>query len=542
MGEDLSIVPPVIDDKLEAGPSQFGDLRVWGYELNADPLWTASGSWTMGRDPLGLQATSIRLYQQLVPGITNITNRLRYYSYYPWIIRLYERTEHSDSSSKWATFVRRADALYALASMVVDPDHSDGLGGWDWANGHRQDAAENGIDLGRFADDPKSDSTYLQALRGTFGAAYAPTFIDLGLTTASSVPVTIGRGNELADAFAKSVGPAAEFIQEALQTGHVRADELKLIGEAIHPSGIPEGSDELQLLREFLGGAWQDDPQGETRRSTAWLLLDAYRQGVTPGDAEQLRTLWYDRLLPNNAPYDQAGSTIDRWRAYQANEYCHVALECVLNGLVGSQAEDHPDGIEPRGLVAELVAESLADAKGTWTEWALEIADDLHWSERQLGSVLLEAIRRPERPTPDDLFNAFRLLALLWVRWSSGDGDVRKIISITAGRTGRSLDGVFRTLDENAEVPVGQAVAALLQRHIIIDHQTIAGHKLSSAGTFTYHFMVADGLLTDGEVGAYTYTTPRLSNFTRLLRDAKLIDGDALTAAGEAFVEAHQPL
>jgi hypothetical protein len=140
------------------------------------------------------------------------------------------------------------------------------------------------------------------------------------------------------------------------------------------------------------------------------------------------------------------------------------------------------------------------------------------------------------------LGDAFRLLALLWVRWAGTEGDVRKIILVAAGRNGRSLDGVLRTLDDNADAPVCDAATALLQRHIVTDHQAIAGHKLAAAGTFTYHFMVADGLLTDGEVGAYAYTTPRLGNFTRLLRDAKLIDGDVVTSDGEAFLEQNQPL
>ena len=42
-------------------------------EQDGDPYWTKTGSWTMGLDPLGLQATSIRIYQSLVPNITNIT-------------------------------------------------------------------------------------------------------------------------------------------------------------------------------------------------------------------------------------------------------------------------------------------------------------------------------------------------------------------------------------------------------------------------------------------------------------------------------------
>jgi hypothetical protein len=34
------------------------------------PAWTTAGSWSLGRDPLGMQATSVRLYRNLVPGLT----------------------------------------------------------------------------------------------------------------------------------------------------------------------------------------------------------------------------------------------------------------------------------------------------------------------------------------------------------------------------------------------------------------------------------------------------------------------------------------
>jgi hypothetical protein len=85
------------------------------------PSWTKAGSWTLGRDPLAMQATSVRLYRDLVPGLTNVTNRLRYYSYYCWLIQHYEKKEHSDDEAKWRVFIRRAEALYALASNVVDP-------------------------------------------------------------------------------------------------------------------------------------------------------------------------------------------------------------------------------------------------------------------------------------------------------------------------------------------------------------------------------------------------------------------------------------
>jgi hypothetical protein len=43
------------------------------------PMWTKPAVWSAGRGPLGMQATSVRLYRRLAPGLTNVTNRLRYF-------------------------------------------------------------------------------------------------------------------------------------------------------------------------------------------------------------------------------------------------------------------------------------------------------------------------------------------------------------------------------------------------------------------------------------------------------------------------------
>src|SRR3546814_9816613 len=84
-------------------------------EQDGDPYWTKTGSWTMGLDPLGLQATSIRIYQSLVPNITNITNRLRYYAYFPWLIEL--RSE--EHTSELQSLMRISYAVFCLKKKTL---------------------------------------------------------------------------------------------------------------------------------------------------------------------------------------------------------------------------------------------------------------------------------------------------------------------------------------------------------------------------------------------------------------------------------------
>lgn len=513
-----------------------------GTVRDGDPLWTKTGSWTMGLDPLGLQATSIRIYQSLVPNITNITNRLRYYSFFPWLVGLYEKLHHSDDPARFARFMRRGEALYALATLVDDQQGSDGLGGSNWASQHRAEAAINGIDFRPFTDDRTSPHTYLQAPRGNYGVAYAPSLVEMQWLTPSSVPVTKGRGQAVASAFAQSIGHVADDIEAVLLSGTATAKQLQDIGAAIHPAKIPSGSQEQSALREFLIGANDTTQDALSRRSTIWLVLDLIRKGVAPGDIDALRQAFYARKLPDDQAYDQSSETLDRWRAYQANEFGQVALAGALNALTGLQQKDHPSGIEPKDLIGKVIASSLPASNQSWKQWASSLAAGSTTDELELVEPVLQDLGNGERPAEETMLSAFKLLAVLWARWAQGDGAVRPIIARMAGPDGRSLDGILRTLDVAQDQPPGEALAAVLLKHVVIDHQIIAGRKLSTAGTFTYHFLVEDGLLSEGLLGEYGYTTPRLFNLTRVLRDAGYLSDAGVTSDGEAFLEQYQPL
>ena len=56
--------------------------------LVRDPAWTEYKK-KSGLDPLGMQNSSINLYQRLLPGISNVTLRVRYYGFYAWLASIY---------------------------------------------------------------------------------------------------------------------------------------------------------------------------------------------------------------------------------------------------------------------------------------------------------------------------------------------------------------------------------------------------------------------------------------------------------------------
>jgi hypothetical protein len=94
------------------------------------PEWTEYRK-KNGLDPLGMQNTSVALYQRLLPGISNVTLRMRYYGLYAWLSAVYARRIGDTDPKTWQRFVRRAEALYALAAQARGGE--GGIAGIQWA-------------------------------------------------------------------------------------------------------------------------------------------------------------------------------------------------------------------------------------------------------------------------------------------------------------------------------------------------------------------------------------------------------------------------
>lgn len=519
----------------------------WEMVVELTPTWTKAGLWTLGRDPLGIQATSVRIYRNLVPGLTNVTNRLRYYSFYCWVIDRYEATEHSGDDSRWRTFIRRAEALYALACNLANLDEADGLAGNIWARKILKTVEGHTFDVRPFTDYHPGAEQYLSAKRGNFGQFYIASMTDEKfLSRSTGIPIVSEHlGRKAAQAFRTSAGDPADKLLAAIRDGTMQVEDLREIGHTVHPSNIPTDSEEMALLRSFLVSEANATNSGRARRASCWLLLDLFRKGVSADDENAMRRAFYNKALPDGTNYSPPGQTAELWRAYQANELCHIALEAVLNALV-ARLQRKLDGENPDILIAETIESVLRELNAnevSWQDWAGEVGVTNTGSEDKLAQPILGTLQDTKLAGDRNaLENALVLMAVLWVRWRATDAGVREPIERHAAKGGRSLGGIIRTLDDEAKSLTLKAVAQVIRRHVVSDHLAIAGRKLAASGTFTYHFTLADGVLADGRIASYGYTNPRLRNLVRFLKDASLHDDSGVTPAGKSFLNDCQPV
>ena len=77
--------------------------------------WAYNDGFKRGRDPLGVQNSSVATYSNLLPGLTNLTGHIRYYSLYCWLLSEYDKLEKATNINVHQyNFIRRAELALAL--------------------------------------------------------------------------------------------------------------------------------------------------------------------------------------------------------------------------------------------------------------------------------------------------------------------------------------------------------------------------------------------------------------------------------------------
>lgn len=504
------------------------------------PDWNKPGTFSAGRDPLGLQAASVRLYTDLLPGLTNVTNRLRYFSFYCWVVRQFELQRHTLDEDKWSIFIRRAEAVYVLACQIGDSAKAFGMAGSLWAAKH-VDFGDD-FDFTEWTDGPGQDNQYLKARRGNFGQFYIASMQEMGMlqnTRERIQAVSLGHGLELAEAFGRACPKACNRLLAAIETGRVSRDDCMVISEEAHPAYLDLGSEEAKLLLRYLRGERTDDKTAPARRATLWNMLNIVkRTGIK--DADGLRRELY---VQDNIGTVADGSLVGNltgWRAYFVNEICHIALELLLNAL--TYRINATAGINPDTLSREIASEALrtADTAKPLAEVAEARRLGCLALEHETGLQIAEFASTAKDPEQQQMRSAVDLLFSLWRRWGT-DKQIKQIFD-RATTEGRSASGVFELLDSMTARPTLDALAALIRKFIIGNHLLIAGEKLVG-GTYTYRFIVDECGLVDGNPAIYTFTTPRIGNLITFAYDGGLLDENGDVAeTGKALLDAIQPI
>lgn len=517
------------------------------------PEWTTKAE-KRGLDPLGMQTTSVALYQQLVPGISNVTLRMRYYGLYAWLAQRYAKDVGDTSVERWCLYLRRAEALYALAAVQVGGER--GVAGVDWAT-RALGVAGAELVFHPATDRREGEPQYLKQKFGAFGAAYGSQLIDIGVletVPGHDVPVpTQGTGDKLADAFAQAVGPAAEAFLAAAQAGVVSKNALAQLSVML-PSRIATSGAERDLYETLLlVGHRAQEPRATSRGHSLRLVLRTAKDNGSAVRIDPLRWSLYASQVGSSALEAgiDAGEDQQRfaWAVYQANDLLHVCYETVLK-LALDVLGNSPTGMSFDRLVTQTVARLMsalaAHPTGSWNElvasWLL--ADDPAsandpTSEFSLHRAALRSSKAEVFTSEESARCSVLLLVALYKRFRPYlERIARELPVLAQGEFLRSLVTELRFLEASATEPLEKLLTRLVQQRVLDRHLWVAIQKFRGQGDYTFLLESDDGRVRLRQKDGPVLTTPRLSSAIAFLEDIHLLGASGPTAAGLRVIEA----
>jgi hypothetical protein len=309
------------------------------------PYWTAmrqSAGTEGGIWPLGLEQVGLRIEDDMLPGLTNQTAHVRYYSMFAWAFWKFAALTRAsgreiDSDEQFAWF-RRVENAFRVASELAEPKGRGLVGSRairnQWDRIDRRGARVSLVD-----DTPASA-----------WAPYGASFREMrcarltGQPTPDVVQLLHPVGTALAKAFDSQLRATADGRRLiAVLTSNadsVPVDLLRNVGDEFTLRQVEPGEPEhLPLLEMLAPHAQREDSapdlvlarqRDRARSRTIGMFLDLAKQSAGAiADVGDLYRVFAGGALRNGSAYRPPGVFMNeflRWRRYQERQHQKLAL------------------------------------------------------------------------------------------------------------------------------------------------------------------------------------------------------------------------
>lgn len=517
-----------------------------------DPFWAKSGNFVRGRDPLGVQNSSISVYATLLPGMTNLTLRLRYYGFYLWLLDEYLKLDPSDPFKQDVeshyTFIRRAELILAFVMGNLHPNEFSVIGS-DFVTNHIDDVKSLGYyDIEHGADkkyQTEEERVYWDYRSGALGQYYAGSLIGLGLMEQRQGMFrrTDDRGAQLAEAYKKSVKEEQRtLLVKRIYEGKLYASDLELLeGFALNAS--VEGNEEGHFYFDMLlkpDGAKIKTQTGEfsqQRKESIQLFLEKMEQ-------EDDVKSWYN--IPVNLYLDNLSKTKTDvseasfgWYYYQINEYTHYYLETIFWGLLMEM--DGKDYLLQHFL-SEISTRTSDYCGQQHTMSSAKSAQS--WMETIELSTLHNIEELGAHVKGNDVFESIAKsicgLLALYKENSSKLEDLKYYAynHQVHDKRGNSIEIFQNYIEANLHLPLDQFIRNLVHT-LMNEHISIAYYKMGNGEKNLLKFLIEDNYLVHIETMSPNFTNPRLRTLFNFMVDLRVIsrDGTILERGKELLEE-----
>jgi len=478
---------------------------------------------SIGLNPLGIRTASEQLFTTLLPGLNVVTLRIRYYSFYCWLLKRFYLQRTQANLFDLRKHIRMSELLMAL--IHAKSQNSGGVPGITRAYeiiGKEEDSIKFGEDA---MPEGKPSGGYWKGSLGALGTYYIASLQELGIVrplrdnpnlyNITSKNDNYISGEELADSFAETIGDdMCKMFEECVKNGEVSRNQLSEMEPYFQTHNLPDNNETRLLLKLLLQN---DNPtsqhRSDFRKNTIRLLLDFFNEkNMTEFSELKFARYVYDKYSKGNEKSNAAVG----WYAYYLNDSRQYEalniFDVVLNRLLES--------VKP----------------GKWEhidELATELADDVCNSLGVKDKTLIDVLNNwntIQEPL-DKLSHAFYNI-LNDYQCNNNYQNCKMIIRDFFRSVNNDAMDAFDVMGKYLKEPLQSYVKSYIINDIIYMHYSESMRKFSQNGVPTQKLTIENGYVRGLSSYEATHSSPRVDTLRNFITDLGLIDGFTLTKKG----------
>lgn len=508
--------------------------------------WAESSGFITGRDSMGIQNSSVVVYVTLLPGITNVTERIRYYGFHCWILAQYDNLKEEKLSYKHQyDFIRRAELVIAFLMQHQNPDFVAIPGkafAGDFFNRFEEDGfidLSSGADKGKYLKDDKGDNrSYWKYSSGAMGQYYAGALLALSLIKIrENYYLLQPKGQELAEAFAASIDPDTQStLLSIIKNGELNYADLSKL-KAFDISDIDPSSSEWKTYIDLLFNKDGQSKQTFQRRDT---LLHYLRINKTSFPRSNWLLGEYFFQYTSEVSYEPYSASLG-WYVYYTQELIHYAIEHIFNTMLLLMKKDFYEINSFVDQQVELLEEALnknkIDPRAPLRDW---LTLNMSGNEKSPIQIKLDLNQSAKEQAFSEVY--YQSLLLITQTYQKVKGDIKAFENYLLkngiqGRRGNIIE-IQEYLNRNA----GKSIILFFRtflRSILNDHQIVAFNKMGNGEAQVHKFLIEHNHLIQINHIAPRMTNPRLGSVKNMLEDLSLLDKELHrpTSEGIALLE-----
>lgn len=522
--------------------------------MHVETAWLKPPKQIGGLDHLAVQAPCINIYGRMLPGITNVTDRARYYSFYTWLIWAFDKAGYTKYDDEFIERFRRADCLFSLVAQRhasisggESEDHASAMVGTIKLTSATRLLAEGAtIRLSDYSLRSGAKWRYFANTLGGLGQYYIGVLRELSILdgdTSNGIRYTRQVGQAIAEKMDSGVDRA--LFLNVVDADSVSAAQLDQL-DSFCPCQLTQKHAEQEILTElFFARETFHDSEALPRRRTLQLLLrlaGALGQVGLECTEERFRGCCYTGSLPSGNDWqipESLARNRQRWATYARNEMLSIAVQ----GLFFAVLDAYEVSGRRLDTSAEIVdwylgqSETLAAVKQIGTQETLQklIAETGTWlpqlpgwiepqHEVQLTERIVELSRQAKSPEnrQEIVTNSLRTILALAARGGQGanqyaefvfEPDYFRYYPI-------NLQSFSHHVSESwASLTIPELLRWLLLNWGIETHLRVALRKLRGQTQSTFRIRPSDRGMEVIEIPPAVHTRPRFSQALRILKD-----------------------